>query len=117
MTEEQLAEQVGRFYSRVREDALLGPVFDSVIDDWPAHLVKLQAFWSSVMLSSGRYHGRPMPAHVRHADRIRPEMFERWLHLWRETADQVFDRDDADALVAKAARMGESFSLALFFRL
>lgn len=46
---------VPAFYARVRADALLGPIFESAIDDWPHHLAKLKDFWSSVMLASGRY--------------------------------------------------------------
>ncbi|KAK0363120.1 hypothetical protein LTR94_015981 [Friedmanniomyces endolithicus] len=57
---------VPAFYARVRADALLGPIFESAIDDWPHHLAKLKDFWSSVMLASGRYKGQPMPAHIRH---------------------------------------------------
>lgn len=116
MTEEQLAAQVDRFYAKVREDAVLGPIFNGAIDDWPHHLVRLQAFWSSVMLTSGRYRGSPMAAHLKHREQIAPEMFERWLALWRETADQVFDKEDADAIVGKAERIAESLGLALFFR-
>ena len=36
--------------------------------DWPHHLAKLQAFWSSVLLTSGRYKGQPMVAHVEYSD-------------------------------------------------
>lgn len=116
MTEEQLAEQVERFYARVREDEVLGPIFNGAITDWPHHLEKLKAFWSSVMLTSGRYKGSPMAAHLQHRDAIAPEMFERWLGLWRTTADQVFVPAEADAIVEKAERIAESLGLALFFR-
>ena len=54
------------FYDRVRADTELGPIFaERIADgDWPAHLERLVAFWSSVMLLSGGYHGRPMQAHA-----------------------------------------------------
>ena len=55
LSENGLAALVEAFYARVRADAQLGPVFDGAIDDWPKHLVKLSAFWSSIMLTSGRY--------------------------------------------------------------
>ena len=76
------------FYARVRQDALIGPVFNGAIGDWPEHLDKLQAFWSSVMLTSGRYKGRPLPAHISHGATITPATFERWLELWRETTER-----------------------------
>jgi hemoglobin len=117
MTEADLERLVGVFYTRVREDAELGPLFDAAVGDWPEHLVKLQAFWSSVMLTTGRYKGSPMGAHLRHARAIEPAMFNRWLQLWRETADECLDPADAAAIVAKAERIAESLKLALFFRI
>ena len=60
ITETQLETLIPRFYARVREDAVIGPVFEGAIADWDGHLEKLIAFWSSVMLTSGRYKGNPV---------------------------------------------------------
>jgi hemoglobin len=43
------------FYARVRRDPLLAPVFESRIADWGPHLDQMFAFWSSLMLQTGRY--------------------------------------------------------------
>lgn len=112
-----LERLVHAFYARVREDAELGPIFNDAIDDWPEHLRKLTAFWSSIMLTSGRYKGQPVPAHLKHRDRITPALFERWLALWGETARALMPPEAAAAIEAKAARIAESLQLALFFRL
>ena len=117
MTEHQLAALVDRFYAKVREDAVLGPVFNGAIADWPEHLEKLTAFWSSVMLTSGRYKGNPMMAHLKHVAAIRPAMFDRWLELWRETARETLDEHAAAGVIAKAERIAESLQLGMFFRL
>lgn len=112
-----LARLVESFYARVRADDLIGPLFNDAIDDWPHHLGKLAAFWSAVMLTSGRYKGQPVPAHLKHKARITPEMFDRWLMLWRQTTDRLMAPADARALQDKADRIAESLGLALFFRL
>ncbi len=112
-----LARIVAAFYARVREDAELGPIFNDAIHDWPEHLETLTAFWSSVMLTSGRYKGNPMAAHLKHKARITPALFDRWLALWKRTTDEMTAPAAAAALQAKAARIGESLQLALFFRL
>ena len=88
------------FYARVRDDPALGPVFNDAIDDWPQHLDKLVAFWSSVMLTSGRYKGNPMMAHMKHKPRITPELFDRWLGLWAQTTNEVMAPAAAAALQA-----------------
>ena len=115
--EAELERLIPLFYSRVREDPELGPVFNDAINDWPEHLDKLIAFWSSVMLTSGRYKGNPMIAHIKHRARITPELFDRWLALWAETSAEVMPPEAAAALQAKAARISESLQLGLFFRL
>lgn len=117
LSENGLAALVEAFYARVRADAQLGPVFDGAIDDWPKHLEKLSAFWSSIMLTSGRYKGQPVPAHMKHRDRITPALFDRWLGLWKRTTDDLMSPDAASALQAKAERIAESLQLAMFFRL
>lgn len=116
INEAKLEALVDAFYARVREDVGLGPIFNDAIRDWPEHLEKLTAFWSSVMLTSGRYKGQPVPAHMRHRDKISPELFARWLGLWKETTEAMMPPDAAAALQAKAARIAESLQLALFFK-
>ena len=109
-----IAALVERFYAKVRQDAVIGPVFNGAIHDWDAHLKTLVDFWSSVMLTSGRYKGNPMAVHMKHA--LRPEFFDRWLALWDETAREVFADGPAAQFSLKARRIAESLKLALFYR-
>lgn len=113
ITDERIAVLVDRFYARVRLDPVLGPVFEAAVENWPEHLSTLTDFWSSVMLTSGRYKGRPMEKHMRLP--IEPAMFDRWLVLWGETVGELFVPEAADQFRAKAARIGESLKAGLFF--
>ena len=115
--DDSLRELVDAFYARVRADAALGPVFNDAVHDWPEHLDRLTDFWSSVMLTTGRYKGQPVPAHKQHGERITPALFDRWLALWGETTAELMTPDAAAALQFKAARIAESLQLALFFKL
>ncbi|KKW90624.1 group III truncated hemoglobin [Sphingobium chungbukense] len=112
-----LERLVHAFYARVREDPELGPMFNDAVHDWAEHMEKLTAFWSSVMLGSGRYKGQPVPAHLKHRDRITPALFDRWLLLWKETTQALMEAGASVALQAKAARIAESLQLAIYFRL
>lgn len=114
ITEASLAALIHGFYGRAREDELLGPVFGAAVSDWAAHEDHLVAFWSSVMLGSGRFRGSPMAAHARQP--ISREMFPRWLALWAETVDSLFEPTPALRLKTTAARIGQSFELGLFYR-
>ena len=115
VTEDDIARLVPRFYERVRADAVLGPIFDGAIDDWPHHLGKLEAFWSSVMLTSGRYKGRPMVAHLRHAEHMTRDNFQRWLALWSEVTGEVLGSEAAELFKEKAGRIAESLQLGVQF--
>lgn len=114
--EDELKTLVDLFYARVRADAELGPIFNDTIENWPEHLEKLAAFWSSVMLTSGRYKGNPMMAHLKHVRRITPALFDRWLALWARTTSDVMSPAAAAALQQKAQRISESLQYALFHR-
>ena len=111
--EDNLRTLVGTFYGRVRQDPLIGPVFNSAVSDWSEHLEKLQAFWSSILLKTGRYEGSPMPAHIRHADAISDASFARWLSIWHDVADELFAPDAAAALKEKAGRIAQSLALGI----
>lgn len=115
--EAALERLIPAFYVRVRADADIGPLFNAAVDDWPEHLEKLVAFWSSVMLTTGRYKGSPVAEHLKHREAITPAMFDRWLAIWADTTNELLAPAAAAALQAKAARIAESLHLALFFRL
>ena len=114
LDDETLARLVAAFYAKARVDGALGPVFEAAVDDWPGHLETLAGFWSSVMLTTGRYKGKPLAAHRRHAASMTPAMFTRWLELWGETAREILVPDDAGLIERKAQRIAESLKLALF---
>jgi hemoglobin len=109
INEPMIAELVTKFYGRVREDALLGPVF-AIVEDWDEHLAKLRDFWSSVALMSGRYHGAPMRAHLPLT--LIGDHFDRWLDLFETTAREVCPPVAAAHFIEKARRIADSFEMA-----
>jgi hemoglobin len=117
ITEATICSLINTFYTRVRNDPALGPIFANAIaeDAWPAHLQKMYSFWSSVMLTSGRYKGNPVAVH-HHVAGIAPPLFGNWLDLFEDTANELFCPRAADRFVQSARRIAESLKLALFFR-
>lgn len=114
ISEPGIAQLVHRFYGKARRDPIIGPVFESAVENWDEHLRKLCDFWSSVMLTTGRYKGNPMAAHIKQP--IAPGFFDRWLGLWGDTASEVFAPDAAEQFKFKAERITESLQLAMFYR-
>ncbi len=112
ITEEMVRELVHAFYARVRRDSLIGPIFNARVEDWPAHLDKLCAFWSSVTLMTGRYKGTPMKAHAELPD-IASAHFERWLALFQATAIRICPPDAAQVFIDRANRIADSLQLGI----
>jgi hemoglobin len=116
ITEPGICRLVDAFYVRVRADSALGPIFARAIPgDWQPHMEKMYAFWSSVMLTSGRYKGNPVIKHLV-VPGMTPELFTRWLALFDATCRELFDDRVAAAFRGKAERIAESLKLALFYK-
>lgn len=111
LDEAVLHELVHAFYAKVRSDAQLGPIFESRIVDWEPHLDRMTAFWSSVALMTGRYHGAPVPKHI--GLPVRWSHFERWLSLFRETAGEVCPPAGAAHVIERAERIARSLNMAI----
>jgi hemoglobin len=107
-----IAELVDRFYARVRQDELIGPVFEARVEDWDEHLAKLRAFWSSVVLMTGRYKGQPMPVHAAIGE-ITDAHFERWLSLFADTAKTVCPPEAAALFIDRSQRIAQSLRLGI----
>lgn len=100
---------VDTFYDSVRSDDLLGPIFARHVADWSMHLPKMYAFWSTVVLRTGRYAGRPLEAHQR-LPGLTQNHFDRWLALWTEAVACVVPTSSRDAYLIPARRMAASMS-------
>jgi hemoglobin len=112
--EAMISALVTTFYAQVRKDPLIGPVFEAKIDDWSHHLEKLCAFWSSVVLMSGRYHGQPMQTHM--SLPIESEHFDRWLEIFETTARRTCPAIAADVFIDRARRIADSLELGIATR-
>lgn len=114
VTEDMIYRLVHGFYDRVRADERLGPVFEREIADWGPHLAKMVDFWSSVVLMTKRYDGRPVPAHVKIPGLDRPH-FAHWLALFEKTARELCPPAAADLFIDRAHRIAQSLQLSLDF--
>ena len=110
--DERLIDRLMRaFYDRVRVDPLIGPIFNSRIQDWEPHLARIADFWSSVMLKSGRYRGQPMQLHVPLP--IDSQHFDRWLALFETTAREVCAAEVAEQFINRARMIGRSLEMGI----
>lgn len=101
----EIRELVHAFYGRVREDPLLGPVFDDRLEGrWSSHLERMCRFWGAVLHATGGYRGDPVGSHAG-IPGLEPDHFRRWMELFRATAEATLPPHRAADITARAARM------------
>lgn len=114
ITEEEISNLVDSFYAKVQRDAEIGPIFNEKVEDWPTHLALLKNFWSTVMLTTGRYKGDPMMTHLQLP--LEPSHFNRWLELFAETAKEVMAPGHAAIIIAKSERIAGNFKAGIAYQ-
>jgi len=100
---------VNAFYAKVQKDAFIGPIFNERIqDNWETHLEKMYTFWQSVLFHDGSYHGRPFPPHASLG--LKPAHFERWLELFNQNMDDLFEGEVSNLAKQRALTMALVFA-------
>src|SRR5438105_4589398 len=90
-----VAYLVNVFYDRVRDDDILGPIFDDIAHvDWATHLPRMYDFWESVLFARGTFKGAPLVVHRALARRtpLTTAAFDRWIALFQSTVDDLFSQ-------------------------
>jgi hemoglobin len=99
---------VNVFYDRVRDDGLLGPIFDDIAHvDWATHLPRMYDFWESVLFATATFKGAPLIVHRELAQRApltRPA-FDRWIALFQSAVDDLFSGPMAEHAKNSAGRI------------
>jgi len=105
---DDVKKMVDTFYHNIQKDDLLGPIFNSVIENkWPEHLAKMYGFWQSILLNEPAYSGRPFPPHMK-LD-VSKVHFERWVALFKANVEANFAGPKADEAIARAKLMAALF--------
>lgn len=111
-TPEDVRRLVDAFYTAVRQDELLNPIFTDVAQvDWEHHLPQMYAFWNSVLLGLPGYRGAPFPPHQKLP--ATPDHFRRWLALFHATVDRLFTGPRAQQAKDAASSMAHTFAMRL----
>jgi hemoglobin len=99
---------VDAFYTRVRADDCIGPIFNDVAKvNWAAHLPKMYTFWDSVLFGVPGFKGNPLAVHLVLAGRtpLTPREFDRWVSVFHATVDELFAGPMATEAKQRAVRI------------
>ena len=112
ISETLVAHLVDTFYRRIRQDPVLGPIFEARLQGrWDTHLAAMVDFWSSVTMLTGRYRGKPHVAHEPLG--LTPEHFQRWLGLFEATVGDLCTGPAAALFIDRAHRIADSLQIGL----
>lgn len=114
ITEESIHTLVHTFYDGVRQDAILGPVFDQVLQgNWSSHLPRMVDFWSTILLGSSKFQGNVYGKHMALSG-ITNEHFVHWLTLFKQTVNALYAPEQAAIIEEIADRIAGSLQLGFF---
>jgi len=99
-----LAVLLRHFYADVRQHALLGPIFNRHIEDWPAHLEKIGFFWARLAGGPSGYSGDMPGKHLTLG--IDAQHFSNWLQLWDFNCSSDLQKAEAEEMICLAHGVG-----------
>jgi hemoglobin len=93
---------VKTFYDKVNRDNLIADFFGGV--NWEKHLPVMYNFWSDILFGETSFKGNPMLKHMALNSRMPMETvhFERWLTLFNQTVDELFEGQNAELIKQRA---------------
>lgn len=104
---------IDSFYEKVQTDEAIGFIFNDVAKvDWPHHLPVMYAFWEFLLLGTpDAYRGNPIQKHADLHQKIplKAEYFDRWLHLFKTSVDELFEGPVAENAKFRAFAISETW--------
>ena len=96
------------FYKAVPGDSLIGHHFDEL--DLAAHLPVIADFWEKILFGSPVYFNNPLLVHQKLHEKspLKPEHFDRWIEIFVETVDRLFEGMTAELAKERAAVIGRT---------
>jgi len=113
ITKDNIETMVMNFYARVLKDDIVGPFFIEELGEdmdnkyWKPHLKKLVNFWATTVLEDNSYTRDPFNPHM--VMDLETETFDRWLKLFFETLEEVYEPQMADIFKEKSRNIAQDF--------
>ncbi|MCF6309547.1 MAG: group III truncated hemoglobin [Sulfurimonas sp.] len=114
ITKANLRTMIVNFYGEVLKDDLVGPFFIDKLGPnlgsktWGEHLDILTDFWASIYLGDMNYRGSPFAPHIE-LEGLKAETFKRWLKLFFETVNTIYEPHIADQFKNRSTLIAGNF--------
>jgi len=113
ITKESIREMVDTFYPTILADPITAPPFIAKVGsdinskEWQEHLELLTNFWAFSSLGEMKYRGSPLAPHF-NLD-LTKEQFERWLELFYEAIDRVYEDEAGEFFKQRSKNIAQNF--------
>ncbi|MCR6719927.1 MAG: group III truncated hemoglobin [Chitinophagaceae bacterium] len=97
-TRADIEQLIIRFYDKVKLDDTIGYIFNDIAKtNWEHHIPVIVDFWEGMLLDTTSYRRNAMDVHyqLHNKEPFRKEFFDRWLQLFRETLDELYEGEKA----------------------
>ena len=115
---EEIHSLLEAFYAKIREDDMLGPIFNKIVKDWSSHILRITDFWETNLFNEQTFKGNPLKVHQKVDTEVNniitQEHFGRWLNIWFQTIDELFEGPVADTAKRRARKMSTFMFLKIF---
>jgi hemoglobin len=104
-TRQDIEKLLIQFYSKVKTDDTIGFFFTDVVKlDWDLHIPLIADFWETILLDNPVYHKNAMQVHydIHRKSPLKKEHFDRWIQLFTETIDELFEGKTAQLAKSRA---------------
>ncbi len=109
-TRHDIDQLIALFYKKLLEDTMLQYIFrETVLEHLQIHLHTVADFWDSILLDANNYRGNVTEKHIA-LDRKFPlseDLFNRWLELWKESINELFEGEKAEIAKTRAQSMAD----------
>lgn len=98
-TREDIIRLLEAFYSKATIDPVIGYYFTEVVPlDMDTHIPVIADFWETVLFGRAVYKGNVLDIHkqIHQLSAFREEHFARWVALFTETINEMFNGDRAE---------------------
>jgi hemoglobin len=108
-TRQHIEVLVTTFYNKLATDQLLQDIFIARLgpSNWEPHLQVIVNFWETVLLEATSYKGQSFAPHS--TMELHQHHFDRWLHLFNTTVDELYSGPIANTAKQKAQMMATLF--------
>ncbi|SEM12846.1 hemoglobin [Aquimarina amphilecti] len=117
-TRKDIYDLVSQFYTKIRKENILGPIFNQTISNWDEHLDRLTDFWETNLLFVAKYKGNPIQLHQKvdaaFHGKITEKHFGIWLNLWFATIDELYTGEKAQTAKRRARKMSTHLFIKMY---